>query len=61
MKKDKQDKNRRLTLSRETIQILDDPRLLGLVIGGTSQLGGGCTTRTITFNDNEVISDSNGC
>jgi hypothetical protein len=57
MKKDKQDKNRRLTLSRETIQVLDDPRLLGLVIGGTSQWGGGCTR---TFN-NEVISDSNGC
>lgn len=60
MKKDKQDKNRRLTLSRETIQVLDDPRLLGLVIGGTSQWGGGCT-RTGTFYDNELISGSDGC
>jgi hypothetical protein len=35
MKKDKEDKKRRLTLSRETIQILDDPTLLELVRGGT--------------------------
>lgn len=37
MKKNKEDKNRRLTLNRETIQRLEDPRLLEQVRGGTSQ------------------------
>lgn len=38
MKKDKEDKKLRLTLSRETIQTLNDPALLEQVRGGTSQL-----------------------
>lgn len=56
MKKDKEDRTRRLTLSRETIQRLEDPQLLEQVRGGTSQWG--CTTRTGT-QFNEVASD--GC
>jgi hypothetical protein len=38
VKKDKEDKKRRLTLNRETIQRLEDPRLLEQVRGGTSQI-----------------------
>jgi hypothetical protein len=56
VKKAKEDKNqRRLTLSRETIQRLEN-RQLEQVQGGTSQWV--CTTRTGT-NYNEIA--SNGC
>lgn len=34
---DQEQKPRRLTLNRETIQALDDPTLLELVRGGTSR------------------------
>ena len=37
MKKDKEDRTRRLTLNRETIRSLEDPQLLEQVRGGTSQ------------------------
>ena len=53
MKKDKEDKKRRLTLNRETLQRLEDPRLLEQVRGGTSQ-------RTCTITGFEE-SPSNGC
>lgn len=54
MKKDKGDKMRRLTLSRETLRKLEDPRLLEQVQGGTSQLRV-CTS--ISFNEDP----SNAC
>ena len=53
MKKDKEDK-KRLTLNRETIQMLDDPRLLEQVRGGTSQWR--CTITT--YNYNEISTES---
>lgn len=53
MKKD--DRKRRLILSRETIQNLEDPRDLEQVRGGTSQWGCLTTTRT----NYAVVSD--GC
>ena len=40
MKKNKEKTPRRLTLSRETIQVLDDPALFG-VAGGVPWSGGG--------------------
>lgn len=54
MKKDKGDKTRRLTLSRETLQRLEDPGLLEQVRGGTSQVRI-CTS--ISFNEDP----SNAC
>jgi hypothetical protein len=59
MKKDLRDqkqKLRRLGLSRETIRLLDDPALLGLVRGGlnegTHSSGASCTTtRTMGVSD----------
>jgi hypothetical protein len=47
VKKDKEDRTRRLTLSRETIQRLEDPQLLEQVRGGTSQW----RVCTITYNN----------
>lgn len=40
-------KPRRLTLSRETLQILDDPALLGVAQGGVAAaIGTGCSSST---------------
>jgi hypothetical protein len=55
VKKDKEDKKRRLTLNRETIRRLEDPRLLEQVRGGTSQI----RVCTITGYEEEIT--SNGC
>lgn len=52
----KEDKKRRLSLSRETIQMLDDPRLLEQVRGGTSQVRF-CTS--VSYNQNEISTE--GC
>jgi hypothetical protein len=48
VKKDKEDRKRCLILNRETIQRLEDPRLLEQVRGGTSQWG--CLTTRTNFN-----------
>jgi hypothetical protein len=48
VKKDKEDRKRRLTLNRETVQMLDDPRLLKQVRGGTSQIR---TCTSISYNE----------
>lgn len=56
MKKAKEDRTRRLTLCRETIQRLEDPHLLEQVRGGTSQWKI-CPTTSIGYN--EVASE--GC
>jgi hypothetical protein len=54
VKKDKEDR-KRLTLNRETIQRLEDPRLLEQVRGGTSQIRI-CTS--ISYNNNNEISSA---
>jgi hypothetical protein len=54
VKKDKEDR-KRLTLNRETIQRLEDPRLLEQVRGGTSQIRI-CTS--ISYNNNEISTES---
>ena len=55
MKKEKEARKRRLVLSRETIQRLEDPQLLEQVRGGTSQW----TMCTTSGNYNEISTD--GC
>ena len=56
MKKEKEDKKRRLSLNRETIQRLEDPRLLEQVRGGTSQVRY-CTSNS--YYQNEISTE--GC
>ncbi|HKV11715.1 MAG TPA: hypothetical protein VJ725_26450 [Thermoanaerobaculia bacterium] len=54
MKKNQETTKRRLTLYRETIQRLEDPRLLEQVQGGTSQWL--CTTSRTNYNQ-EISGD----